>query len=137
MLHWVGATIICFQRMEAEVLRDRCIWNFLNEGRAAKGGLATLVFYPDDLVDVVYSLVHQVQLFIARTPRFSGGEVSPGSLNRGQYRPEVREGGFTSLNKGSEGGGCGATPEAYCVTEGTSSPRLSGAERYCDIRPSF
>ncbi|RWW39090.1 hypothetical protein BHE74_00055606, partial [Ensete ventricosum] len=35
-----------------------------------------------------------------QTPRLSGGRVSPGSLNKRQYRPGVWEGGFPSPNKG-------------------------------------
>ncbi|RRT61120.1 hypothetical protein B296_00030545 [Ensete ventricosum] len=61
MLHWVGATIIRFQRQEAEVLYDGSILNFLDKGRATKGALAMFVLHPDSLVDVVSSLVHQTQ----------------------------------------------------------------------------
>ncbi|RWW74731.1 hypothetical protein BHE74_00017321 [Ensete ventricosum] len=71
------------------------------------------------------------------TLRLSGGGGGPGSLNRRQYHPGVREGGFPSPNKGSEGGGCGAPPEVGCVVGGTSSPRLLSAERSCDIKASF
>ncbi|RRT43133.1 hypothetical protein B296_00038595 [Ensete ventricosum] len=34
-----------------------------------------------------------------------------GLLNKRQYRPSVREGGFPSPNKGRGGGGCGAPQE--------------------------
>ncbi|RWW85365.1 hypothetical protein BHE74_00005948 [Ensete ventricosum] len=167
MLHWVGATIIRFQRREAEVLWDGRILNFLNEGRAAKGSLTTLIFHPDDHVDAPNRIAREGMVKLRQRsrqilgglrcrrltfrqqlgkalkslgsyrqdPEIKWGGVSPGSLNRRQYRPGVREGGFPSPNKTSGGGGCGATPEACCITEGTSSPRLSGAECSCDIVP--
>ncbi|RWW16203.1 hypothetical protein GW17_00019921 [Ensete ventricosum] len=67
--------------------------------------------------------------------RFGGGGVSPGSLNRHQYRPGVCKGRYPSLNKGS--GGCGASPKVGCVTGGTFSLRLPSVESSFDIMPSF
>ncbi|RWW70350.1 hypothetical protein BHE74_00021983 [Ensete ventricosum] len=117
MLHWVGATIICFQHKEAEVLRDGYVLreSLESEESVSRSGRLRINALGVDVRHL----------------------IAPGSLNRRQYRPRVWEGGFASLNKGSRGGGCGATPEACYVTEGTSSPRLPGAKRYCDIRPSF
>ncbi|RZR96542.1 hypothetical protein BHM03_00025581 [Ensete ventricosum] len=37
MLHWVGATIVRFQRQEAEVLRDGCILDLLDKGEPQRG----------------------------------------------------------------------------------------------------
>ncbi|RRT58083.1 hypothetical protein B296_00006104 [Ensete ventricosum] len=152
MFCWIGATIICFQRQEAEVLRDGCVLDFLDEGRATEGALAMLILHPDGLVDILLGddclehsrygldLISKPQKSLRSTTetlRLSGGGGGPGSLNRRQYHPGVQEGGFPYPNKGSEGGGCGAPPEVGCVVGGTSSPRLPSAERSCDIRPSF
>ncbi|RWW67234.1 hypothetical protein BHE74_00025335 [Ensete ventricosum] len=59
-------------------------------------------------------------------PRFIGGGVSPGSLNKHQYHPGVCKGRFPSPNKGS--GGCGASLEVGCIMGETFSPRLPSAE---------
>ncbi|RZS17076.1 hypothetical protein BHM03_00049187 [Ensete ventricosum] len=57
-----GRTIVRFQRREAEVLRDGCILDLLDIRGTPKGTLAMLVLHPDGLVDIIDSLVHQMQL---------------------------------------------------------------------------
>ncbi|RWW48240.1 hypothetical protein BHE74_00045697 [Ensete ventricosum] len=53
-----------------------------------------------------------------RDPEIQRGGVSPGSLNRRQYRPGVWEGGFLSPNKGRRGGGCGLPPKPVASRKG-------------------
>ncbi|RRT69269.1 hypothetical protein B296_00010577 [Ensete ventricosum] len=79
--------IIGLQHREAKVLWDRCILNFLDEGRATKGALATLVLHPDGLMDVVDPLIHQANAWLRRpkghgqTPRENeAGRRQTGSL---------------------------------------------------------
>ncbi|RWV85335.1 hypothetical protein GW17_00052879 [Ensete ventricosum] len=47
---------------EAEVLRDERVLNFLNDRRAIEGALAMLGLHLDGLVDIVYPLIHEMQL---------------------------------------------------------------------------
>ncbi|RWV92638.1 hypothetical protein GW17_00044968, partial [Ensete ventricosum] len=47
-----------------------------------------------------------------------GGGIPPESLNKRQYRPRVREGGFPSPNKGRGGGGCRAPQRSVESWEG-------------------
>ncbi|RWV94778.1 hypothetical protein GW17_00042647 [Ensete ventricosum] len=81
VLHWVRATIMRFQRREAEVLRDGCILNFLDKGRATKGALATLVLHPDGLVDLQ---TDALGIDVGRLAALPKGAWSDSKGNRGR-----------------------------------------------------
>ncbi|RZR76773.1 hypothetical protein BHM03_00001654 [Ensete ventricosum] len=143
MLRWVEATIICFQHREAEVLQDRRVLDFLDEGRATKRALAMLVLHPDDLVDIV----------TIGYP--SGGSIAPDWVREVAWGCELRDigddclehshygqdlvGASTTLGcgkagshfrtKGVEAGVAGLPPRSIALQEG----RLPGDYRVLSI----